>query len=356
MRKNICFIKHSTRLALTSAAILMFSAGGASAGTGWCRSANGAHTYPIDYTKTFHGNWQNYSGKVEKRSKHWDLGDEYTAQCDCRGLDLQAPDAPVWYRAEVEGLSPGYNDGVLQYYRLNDYLDVASEVWIGGGLNRLLAVPFENVSNQDSAATCKGYTTEGHYTAGSKGYLSLYIRKPFIGHVVIPKTKIFDLYGSRISGSFGNEPMASVYISGSVTVPRECKVEYLDRTLTVNFGSILSTNFNGKGQEGTPEKRVDVELSCDNITDGVKVQFSFKGAQNKYDPSALATSLGNIGVRVKDADHHTLTPNTGNLPVKFNKFTQKGVATLFLAPINTTDKAPDTGIFNASATLNFEIQ
>ncbi|WON76480.1 fimbrial protein [Serratia sp. UGAL515B_01] len=355
MKINIFFIKCGAKLVLMFGAVLMLGIGQASAAQGWCRAVQGTYIYNVNYTKTFLEPSDNQAGKVSKRDKPWNLGQRYSVICDCTGMNNIINYAPVWYKAVVNGLSPDvYRDG-LQYYRLNENLEVASEVWIGGGAQKYLPVPFDNVNNLNKKAICESGRIDNDFYAGSRGYLSLYIRHPFVGHVDIPDTKLFDLYGTRVSGSYGSEPMSSVFIHGSVTVPQSCTVN-AGQVINIDFGDIDSSLLRRKGQAGATEKRVEAKIRCNNISNGVKIQLSFKGTNDRNDYSALETSNRDIGIRVKDFNHLTVTPNRDRLPVIFDYPNQTGISTFFLAPINTSGRKPNAGRFDATATLDAEIQ
>ncbi|SVK52679.1 putative fimbrial protein StiH [Acinetobacter baumannii] len=146
-------------------------------------------------------------------------------------------------------------------------------------------------------------------------------------------------------------------MSGTVTVPQSCEIS--PQTVTVDFGDILTTNFQTKGAmppRFTPEERT-LTLACRNISDGVKVSLSFRGEADGSMPEALKTSNSNIGVMIKDMQGNVIRPQSGRLPIdNFQYPNQSGSSRISVYPINTTGQAPSVGQFNATATIQAEIQ
>jgi type 1 fimbria pilin len=195
-----------------------------------------------------------------------------------------------------------------------------------------------------------------NWISGANGFVSLYFTRPFVGQVVIPNTKILDLYGTKVTGSYGGEPMSSVYMSGSVTVPQSCEIN-AGQVINVKFGNIMSNDIKDPGEiaKGFTPKVVDMTLACNNISNGVVVSLSFSGEPSGGDPTALKTDNNDIGVRVRDANNNIVPPVNGNLPVTFDYSSQTGTSSMSLAPMNVTGNAPAIGQFNAVATINAEI-
>ncbi len=162
----------------------------------------------------------------------------------------------------------------LHFYSINKYLEVATELYVGGNLKEWVATPFPNVDNLFPSA-CSGVT---NWISGANGYVSLYFTRPFVGQVVIPSTKILDLYGTKVSGSYGGMPMSSVYMSGLVTVPQSCEIN-AGQVINVKFGNIMSNDIKNPGEiaNGFTPKVVDMTLACNNISNGVVVSLSFSG-------------------------------------------------------------------------------
>ncbi|HHQ6558424.1 TPA: fimbrial protein [Serratia fonticola] len=317
------------------------------AATGWCTTVGGTKIYNFPFVKQFENPGDNSAGMYYKQTYQWNLGGDYAANCDCT-------DSPItFYKAEVpSNLTFTRDYDGLHFYSINRYLEVATELWVGGGKQENIATPFDSVSNLYPSA-CKGMT---NWTSGSSGFVSLYFTRPFVGQVVIPSTKILDLYGSKVDKSFGGVPMSSIYMSGSVTVPQSCEIN-AGQVINVNFDNIMSNDIKNPGEiaNGFTPKVVDMTLACNNISNGVVVSLSFSGEPSGGDPTALKTDNNDIGVRVRDANGNIVPPVNGNLPVTFDYSSQTGTSSMTLAPMNVTGNTPALGRFNAVATINAEI-
>ena len=318
------------------------------AATGWCSTVGGTKIYNFPFVKQFDNPEDNKAGTYFNRTYQWNLGGNYSADCDCTGSAI------TYYKAEVPGnLTYTRDYDGLHFYSINQYLEVATELWVGGAAVDYFPTPFTTEVSNKYVSACKGIT---NWSSGNNGYVSLYFTRPFVGQVVIPNTKILDLYGTKVSGSYGGMPMSSIYMSGSVTVPQSCNIN-AGQVINVNFGNIMSNDIKTKGDiaNGFTPKVVNMTLACSNISDGVVVSLSFSGEPSDGDPTALKTDNNAIGVRVRDANDNIVPPVNGRLPVTFDYPSQSGTSSMTLAPMNVTGNAPTVGQFNAVATINAEI-
>lgn len=316
------------------------------AATGWCTTVGGTKIYNFPFVKQYDNPADNKAGMYFNHTYQWNLAANYAANCDCTGS------AKTFYKAVIPDLTATRDFDGLHFYSLNKYLEVATELYVGGNVGKWFATPFPNIDNDFSSA-CTGVT---NWISGANGYVSLYFTRPFVGQVVIPSTKILDLYGTKVTGSYGGMPMSSVYMSGSVTVPQSCEIN-AGQVINVKFGNIMSNDIKNPGEiaNGFTPKVVDMTLACNNISNGVVVSLSFSGEPSGGDPTALKTDNNDIGVRVRDANGNIVPPVNGNLPVTFDYSSQTGTSSMSLAPMNVTGNPPAIGQFNAVATINAEI-
>ncbi|WP_262185937.1 fimbrial protein [Serratia fonticola] len=318
------------------------------AATGWCTTVAGTKIYNFPFVKQYDNPADNKAGMYFNRTYEWNLAANYAANCDCTAS------ANTFYKAVVPGNLTATRDfDGLHFYSINQYLEVATELYVGGYRKKWIPTPFSNEDNEFPSA-CSGVT---NWISGANGYVSLYFTRPFVGQVVIPNTKILDLYGSKVSGSYGGVPMSSVYMSGSVTVPQSCEIN-AGQVINVNFDNIMSNDIKTKGDiaNGFTPKVVNMTLACNNISNGVVVSLSFSGEPASGDPTALKSyDNTDIGVRVRDANNNIVSPINGNLPVTFDYSSQTGTSSMTLAPMNVTGNTPALGRFNAVATINAEI-
>jgi type 1 fimbria pilin len=145
-------------------------------------------------------------------------------------------------------------------------------------------------------------------------------------------------------------------MSGTVTVPQSCEIS--PQTVVVDFNDIMKPDFQTKGAmpRGFTPRQKELILACRNISAGVKVSLSFRGEADANMPTALKTSNSSIGVMINDLSGNPIAPQSGRLPVDFQYPTQIGRTGISLYPVNTTGQAPTVGTFNATATIQAEIE
>ncbi|AXF62863.1 fimbrial protein [Leclercia sp. W17] len=313
-----------------------------------CRSDSGTQRYDFLMDYTLKDPSENVAGRTINGAYQWSLGSTYLVSCDCT-----KPYGPAWITAKVPERELVHTDGKLKFYAINDYLAVASEVWIAGERREMVATPFSGEINKNPEVRCKSFL----YSTGSKGNISLYFRRPFVGEQIIPVTKVTDVYIATDKMTQSSEPVSTVWMSGKVTVPQSCVING-GGTIDVPFGDIMAGDITTKGEMAknfTPHN-VNLNVKCSNISEGVKVSLSFSGTPDMNDPTALSTTNKDVGVRMKDSKGDNLDPNGGELPLNMDYTSQIATSSITLFPFNTTGKMPETGDFTATATIRAEIQ
>lgn len=291
---------------------------------------------------------ENSTGRVINPAYEWNLGFHYNVTCSCDGKYTGA-----YVTTRVPDTGQVYSDGRLNYFKINDYLAVATEVFIGGNYGVYEATPFTSVSNLNSEVSCRKYP----YETGSKGRVSLYFRRPFVGVQTIPVTKVVDVFIASDANTQSPDPVSTVWMSGTVTVPQSCAING-GGVINITFDDILSGNFITKGQmpKNFTPKNVNLNVACTNISEGVKVSLSFHGTPDASDSTAFLTTNSDVGVRIQDTAGKTLVPQGGELPLSMDYTTQSAASAINVFPVNTTGKPPETGEFTATATIRAEIQ
>ena len=313
-----------------------------------CRSDSGTQRYDFLMDYTLKDPSENVAGRTINGAYQWNLGSIYYVSCDCTGEY-----GPAWITAKVPDRELVHTDGELKFYAINDYLAVASEVWIAGHREKNFPTPFGPKSNENTKVRCKTFL----YGTGSKGNISLYFRRPFVGEQIIPVTKVTDVYIATDNTTQSSEPVSTVWMSGKVTVPQSCVING-GGTIKVPFGDIMAGDITTKGEMAknfTPYN-LKLNVKCSNISEGVKVSLSFSGTPDMNDPTALSTTNKDVGVRINDPKGNNLDPNGGELPLNMDYTSQIATSAINLFPFNTTGKMPETGDFTATATIRAEIQ
>lgn len=98
--------------------------------TGWCSANNGTQPFSYNFgNKTVSDSSQNVPGTTFPDAFTWNLGGQYQGTCDC---DLADDLIPTYFHTQTS-LPVGHSDGTAQYYKVNDYLEVSTSIYLGGG-------------------------------------------------------------------------------------------------------------------------------------------------------------------------------------------------------------------------------
>ncbi len=320
-----------------------------------CHTMMGSpYIYNYDYgTKTITSPDENKAGQSFPDAYTWDLGQTYQATCDCPTGELYG----LIYFTSKTDLPSGHSDGAQQYYKVNDNVEVATKIWIHGYLQQYVNVPFTSVLNgYNPNNPYWGCGNSTNWASGSRGQLSLYIAKPFVGSVSFSKT-VVALYGTTVDGEApGPQPLSLVNITGSVVVPQNCVIN-AGQVVTVDFGNLLSTDFKTAGQKpnGFTDKTFNVPIQCTNIGASVNLTLSLQATPSAQNNQAIASSNTNVGVVVTSSEGAVIIPNDANSIIPFNTDVSGNASvTLKAYPVSTTGNAPAEGVFSALATLRVD--
>jgi|MedtruStandDraft_1076414.scaffolds.fasta_scaffold08504_2 type 1 fimbria pilin len=328
------------------AILLLLWHSGAWAGTGWCTANNGTHVFTAPFTYNLTDPSQNVAGRIISPAYTYSLGGNYYGTCDCSTTGV------TYFKTDVPLSDVAYKDGTNTYYSVNEYLAVATDVYIGGYLYQYKHSPFTDVSNNLSDGC-----PSSEFSTGAQGHVHLYFKKAFVGESVIPSTTVMRIFASKTAGSYSATPLAIVNISGTITVPQSCKIND-GQVINIEFGNILSNALKtkGAGPTGYAAKVEQLAYVCTNMAQGVKLSFTFKGQASPDDSNALATNNPDVGVRLEDMNGAVLTPNSGKLSAVLDHATQTGSTSFKSYPVNTTGKEPAAGEFKSTATIITNIE
>ncbi|HFS0484594.1 TPA: fimbrial protein [Pseudomonas aeruginosa] len=340
---------------LLLACLSTFAPGAAFSGA--CTPTNGTHLYIFDFQRTFTDPAANAPGTHLDNAYEWNLGGSYPGICSCSG-SYQG----VYYTSKLT-LAPGVtkpvNSQPMQFYKLNRNIQVAAELFIGGGKQTFFPLPLTSFHNGDTRARNCGSSTD--YVSGSQGRLHLMIDHPFVGVSTIPRIRLIDLYGTTNSNeALGVAPMASVFMSGSVTVPQNCQLAPGQNT-TIDFGRLATGELALPGE--TPQRRVQrsFQIHCTNISESVGITISLESPAHPQFPDLIATNgRSDLGIRVRNADRniHPVAPGTqpgqaSLIPLTLDYVSQRAQFDLEAFPVRTT-MSPTPGTFKGYATLKFD--
>lgn len=346
---------------LLGSAVLFSGQALAAADWGPCTSAT-THIFNATINQTVTDTTKNSTGETFNDFFSWNLGGRYDGVCDCpAGTET----ASVLYRSVVP-LALGHISGDKTYYIVNNNIQIATSIYIGGDLSEYRNVPFDNLSNgrigRNQCDVDSDYTAG--FSTGSQGKLSLYINHPFVGELNIPQTKIVDLYGSYKKDFYNSTPMASVTLSGSIIVPQGCELSS-GTTLEIPFGEFKASDFKGRrGQiANTATKSVkEIQFKCTNISNGVKIFLHIEGTPNKAYDNAIDMGNPDIGALIEDAHGNILKPNdmSSNQEMvvgdSMDGTHRTATTTISAYPVSTTGNLPAAGEFEGIAVMRVDVE
>lgn len=324
---------------------------------GACKIANDGppFEYEFDVTQNIQEPTDNKAGKALTSS--WDLGRKYSAYCECPSPQ---PDTgmPTLFKAEV-ALPPGH---ASNYFQINEYLDVATKVYVVSYGN--WQTPFTDLSNRTPGTECDPANPANGWATGSRGQVTLYINKPFVGELDIPRTTVTSIYGTKKAGVYYATPLANVVIYGYITVTQGCELA-AGTVLDIPFGEYQARDF--KERRGLPPqgvRKIQKELSfdCNNISDGVKIYLSIEGTPNTALPDAISLGNPDVGAIIEDANGNVLKPNDNSSLLEMDPGTtydtvkRTAKTTITAYPVSTTGNLPAAGDFDGIATIHVELE
>lgn len=130
--------------ALLALCTLGFSGAAWSVVDGEIKAVNGTYEYLINISN--HDITSNQVGAVV--IDEFDLAGMFQGRAYCAQPMISQP---VYYMSQATLTQSGMTAG---YLKLNDYMDVKIEIYIGGNLQQYKTVPFDNVSNNVNQNYC----------------------------------------------------------------------------------------------------------------------------------------------------------------------------------------------------------
>ena len=339
------------------------------AGSAVCNPGDGAGAvYSNSVMKDIpaQGNALGYSIDQEMNSG----GEGYHIACDCTEKDAEGSSGVlVMYMLDTP-LAGGHSTG---YFKLNDHLDVM--ITLAVPQNGNVRVPTSSAlgdkthhRDSDNNGVCSVQKTQDTLMTGSQGQITLYVTTPFIGQLTIPPTEIAQVYASSgtsvVSAPPRGNPVAHVWMSGTLTVPQSCEINK-GEIISVNLGYVSAEKFTRVNQppEGYIPPEVQIEYDCTqngipSIPGGDKLTMMLEGndVQGQYYLVArhrLTDNKPDVGIEVKNDSGTSIPFISGELPMNQNG---AGKITLKAYPVNLLGGVLDTGDFDAVATLRVDIK
>ncbi|KNC94856.1 fimbrial protein [Trabulsiella odontotermitis] len=349
-----------------------------------CFAAPG--TYQTTINREFSAD-ENSAGKIIQPDGHLvGAGQAITAQCDCPG-NMTASSTVMGFAFAGSPLSAGSRAG---YGYLTENIDIDIDAYTdaihspdGSGLysiaidNYPTTVPvssMESLTSKESNETVCRSGTQPVSGVPSRQFkwnilsARLYIKSPILGQETIPPTLIEQssaclYFGSGMCGSGDAQPVANIWLSGSLSAPLSCTIN-AGSTIDVDFGAIARTNFTTAGVPpvGFTLKAVNINFHCDNaaVSQYQKIKLTLTADQGVSDPGdgLIARMMGrdDIGVRLYDTNSNSVGLD-GNMAFPVVLDSQgNGSIKMQAAPVATTATPPEAGPFEGNVTVKMELR
>ncbi|WP_049010444.1 fimbrial protein [Citrobacter koseri] len=287
----------------------------------------------------------------------FDLSGSYQVRAYCSS---SITDQAIYFSSRATLLQPGSTPG---YLKLNDYMDVLIEIYIGGYEQKYHTVPFDNVSNMVTANSCTPPSSvlPLAFASGAKGRITFRITKPIINGVNLQGSEIAEIFGRLGSGIMGQTPLSKITISSGIfTVPDKCTVNQ-GVPIVVDFGTIPGTGNMLNGSNYSQNVPIHVKCEGGSFTTGdLNIKLGIQQADPVFEDGKYLSTTGTVdrselGIALKTSGGSAVSPNTFyNVPGFSNN---QGDWNLIAAPIakSSTSVIPE-GDFRASATIVAEFQ
>nr|WP_318381161.1 fimbrial protein [uncultured Enterobacter sp.] len=288
---------------------------------------------------------------------------EYTWAAGTYPVTCHCTSEGIFTNPYVSAMSdlPSVTHNSQSYLMLNgvsNKLSIAALIGIRNGA-QLYAVPFSYISDKMGGvyfADCN--ETLYNFDVAKSGKYFLYIEKPLVGVVTIPKQTVFRFYAATREGESSidtSSPIAIGEINGTITVPQSCTIN-AGQVIQVDFGRIISADLKTKGSEAASAARTQtISMTCDNVENTTTLSISLEGAADPNNTDMLKTSNADVGIKISNQNGTTL-PISGEAKLPVNYRDGNGESELTAVPVNTTGKTPEVGHFEALLTLDVNIE
>ncbi|CAI1142241.1 fimbrial protein [Serratia quinivorans] len=313
------------------------------------------YTFNYDFSSAVVTAGDNKPGLLIRDAGNWSLGSKYPATCHCGKGNTYSE----VYESAVTNLQEGHRDGDEVFYKLNDYLEISSEIWLGGRTQTYRKVPFTDVYVKNWSQGNDSCNVDNiNWDDGYKGKLSIYIAKPFVGIVTLPPTELLALYINTGMNEGNGIAAARVLITGSVTVPQSCVIN-TGQIISIDFGNIAGKQFYTRGQKPdgfTPVEKT-VSVQCSNIEAQTNLTMRIVATADSDYPDAIASNKKGIGVVMTNKQGKVMTPNSYHEPLPLDVLPlngREGDFSFKAYPVKTQEGNVPVGTFTATGTLRVD--
>lgn len=297
----------------------------------------------FDYDYDFNSN-QNYSGYTTPW-RELSLNRYYDLPRVCRNKR----DYYTTLKASP-GLIEANQDGNGRWFDIseNDYLQVAMQVYIGGGRKNYFDVP-QVVDNQ-----CRGRCTN-QVSTGSRVKVRLKIKKKFVGQSFIVNREIGEVHIATEPKDGPSQPLVVMRLNAVMTVPQSCTFDVGD-VIEFDFGEIPTSAFSSAGAGNRVEGKIktqNIGIECKNIA--AQEMMTARLEVTNPNQNIIVSNNPDVGFQLADKDNNVLVPNNMNSRIPF-KLDQNAKSNFILKgwPVSITGNRPTAGPVNAEGHVRID--
>lgn len=328
-------------------------------------ASNGACSAKGSFSTNVSSDWtleQNVVGST------WELptpltGNAYQIECTC------VADARVglFYTVTSALSKTGKLSG---YYRLNDNLDIKTEVDDIPGATGVTPLNTQAIKETGSyergnskgsvCAADPADTRASPVTIGANTRLTLYVTKPFLGELVIPDTLVASVRaGWSDNSTYPSlntlQDIAELRIQGSITVPQDCKINQGD-IIQIDLGAINASSFTTKDKmpDGYTPVEFEIRYDCGDMTkisNNMEIKIDANDVVNQYTLVARRRETDNVpdvGIRMSRDNNLNIPFTNGLLSIDSSG---QGTVSLQAWPTNMVGGTLSPGNFSGTATI-----
>lgn len=319
-----------------------------------CHSFYGTETYVLDFSEKSIDDEKNKAGQTIYA--HVDAQRNYSAECGC------TKDSAYYYltASENPALQKSANRNNVQYYSLNDHIDVGLSIQLSG--YDFANIPFVDKAYPIAANACRDNKIHAFFDFGSNAIIYIYLKQPIVGSMDIPATLLTAVSGAtEPQGTSNTEILSRVLLQGNITVPQRCEISG-GQTIEVDFDKIPASDFSSTPGAAITQRKIPIKatVKCTGISPGQNLDVSLHANQAASLPSVIQTSNSDVGITVFDKYGNEVGVNGGRMDADMGNVTvmgtQNGDINFTAAPTSVTGSRPQPGEFSATATITMEFK
>lgn len=213
------------------------------------------------------------------------------------------------------GMVFSHKVGSINWYDIpeNDYLQVATEVYIGGSRKRFYPTPTTGQSNGCSSLSCSP-----NYATGSRVRVKMRIKKKFIGESFLVNREIANIFFATSASDRPTRPVSIIRMSYKFTVPQSCSFDVGD-VIEFDLGQIQASGFEAAGAGNVPDGAATMTKNIGISCKGIEAQEMLSARVESANPLGTNLSSNNkdVGFQILDQYDQVLIPNNINSFIPF---------------------------------------